>query len=319
LRGVLTSTGAKSYNKGGNTVSYQRVDRVASRIVEAAKQLCDDNVTEETERLKNKENLVRSLSSRLLDFETKIFKASSIERAELSKLAMQLKIDLAAAHGEVAEATELVARWKSASQKLKGSWNYILTDAKSVNAFVTDLFPRRIFVHIGLIEKVDPTDDELGLILGHEISHLILGHVEETTNITTILLISQLVILSFIDPIGYLSMFADSMVATVGSYITNSFSRNTEEDADALGIAIAAMACFDTKKGANVFLKLGILEGNMAGITQWNSSHPSTQGRYHRMLEYSDKYQRSPDCVTYLEAMKKLSTILAIPPWMNRS
>jgi len=62
---------------------------------------------------------------------------------------------------------------------MKGDWHYIVTTAPDVNAFVTDLCPHRIFVHEGLLKECTPTDDELALILGHEISHLIYGHSEE--------------------------------------------------------------------------------------------------------------------------------------------
>ena len=51
----------------------------------------------------------------------------------------------------------------------------IRTRAKP-NAFVSEILPQKIFVTTGLFDKFVKNDDELAMILGHEVSHLIEGH-----------------------------------------------------------------------------------------------------------------------------------------------
>ena len=95
--------------------------------------------------------------------------------------------------------------------------------------------PRRIFVNIGLLDVVKPTDDELGLILGHELSHLILKHSHSHNQLSAFLASFQLILLVFVDPTGMLSLFADILASGVMKYIDNAYSRHDEEEADDLG------------------------------------------------------------------------------------
>ena len=47
------------------------------------------------------------------------------------------------------------------------------------------MLPHKIFVTTGLFEKFVHNDDELAMILGHEVSHLIRGHFAKSSNIET--------------------------------------------------------------------------------------------------------------------------------------
>ena len=83
---------------------------------------------------------------------------------------------------------------------------------------------------------VKPTDDELGLILGHELSHLILKHSHDHNQLSAFLASFQLILLVFVDPTGMLSLITDFCASSVMKYIDNAYSRHDEEEADDLGI-----------------------------------------------------------------------------------
>ena len=53
------------------------------------------------------------------------------------------------------------------------------------NAFVSEMLPHKIFVTTGLFDKFVNNDDELAMILGHEVSHLINGHFSTSSNVET--------------------------------------------------------------------------------------------------------------------------------------
>ncbi len=53
------------------------------------------------------------------------------------------------------------------------------------NAFVSEMLPHKIFVTTGLFDKFVNNDDELAMILGHEVSNLIKGHFTTSSNIET--------------------------------------------------------------------------------------------------------------------------------------
>ena len=54
--------------------------------------------------------------------------------------------------------------------------NPLLNTYVKPNAFVSEILPQKIFVTTGLFDKFVNNDDELAMILGHEVSHLIMGH-----------------------------------------------------------------------------------------------------------------------------------------------
>jgi len=71
-------------------------------------------------------------------------------------------------------------------------------------AFFTPLLPHSIFVHEGLVAACD-NDDELAHVLGHEMSHMVCGHIEIMLQFSAILQLVQMVLLAMLDPTGTLS------------------------------------------------------------------------------------------------------------------
>ena len=57
-------------------------------------------------------------------------------------------------------------------------WQYIVTDSNQVNAFVTEMLPKRIFINMAFYEQLNPSDDELAMVLGKlslkELQHYVL-------------------------------------------------------------------------------------------------------------------------------------------------
>jgi len=49
------------------------------------------------------------------------------------------------------------------------------------------MLPQKIFVTTGLFDQFVENDDELAIILGHEISHLIKGHCSKTSGFESII------------------------------------------------------------------------------------------------------------------------------------
>jgi Zn-dependent protease with chaperone function len=68
------------------------------------------------------------------------------------------------------------------------------------------MLPQRLFVTTGIFDQFVNNDDELAMILGHEISHLIQGHLSESSMFESFLRGIEIVIL-MIDPTdGLLSL-----------------------------------------------------------------------------------------------------------------
>ena len=67
-------------------------------------------------------------------------------------------------------------------ESAKWDWSVeVIDDPMTVNAWC--MAGGRMAVYTGLLEKVDPTDDELAQVMGHEISHALANHTAERMSV----------------------------------------------------------------------------------------------------------------------------------------
>eukprot|EP01034_Spumella_vulgaris_P022429 gene22429-28554_t len=190
---------------------------------------------------------------------------------------------------ELTDAEEDLHEWENASARIHGNWHTVVSDHNTANAFVTAFCPRRIFVYEGLMQSLEPTDDELAMILGHEISHVILGHMDEEVPSDALLLGFQLLIMSLVDPAGISTFIFDVYLNKFREYIRAGYSRLHEQEADDLGMQIAGKACFNVGLGVNVFKKLAELDGRTK--TDWADTHPASIERYQKLTAASEQFR----------------------------
>lgn len=194
--------------------------------------------------------------------------------------------------------------WEQACRRLKGNWSFIVCKNRQVNAFVSGFCPRKVFVFDGLLSQLELTDDELAMILGHEMSHVVLGHIEEQTPVTAIILATQLILMSLIDPVGLGSFIFDIVVTRFGKYIQAGYSRQHEFEADELGLTLASLACFDMKAGHSLHQKLGAATHHHE--TSWEDSHPSSLDRLRKLVSLTDAREKEPN---YTEFKKECAAM----------
>ncbi len=147
----------------------------------------------------------------------------------------------------------------------------VIDDPKTVNAWC--MAGGRMAVYTGLIEKVQPTDDELAQVMGHEISHALANHTAERMSVA---MASQLGALA----VGIASDSAAGMAgaqAAAALAITLPNSRSSETEADRIGIELAAKAGYDPRSAATLWEKMGKAGGK--GPPQFLSTHPAPGNR----------------------------------------
>lgn len=159
------------------------------------------------------------------------------------------------------EMSEQVKFWYNARLRLEGEsvikqpWQYVFIQSEAPNAFVTEILPRRFFITTSML-NIAETPDELALVLGHEVSHLILGHVSDTNRVETALRTVEVLLLSIDPTAGLLSVGVMGLIYAARKVVSAAYSRNNETQADELGIKLAAAACYDTKLGSRVMYKM---------------------------------------------------------------
>lgn len=183
-----------------------------------------------------------------------------------------------------------VVKWERACRRLEGKWSIILCRNPEVNAFVSGFSPRKIFILEGLINRLKLTDDELAMILGHELSHVILGHIEELVPVTAILFGTQLVLMTLVDPVGIFSFLFDASIGHLRRYMTANYSRQHEFEADQLGLLLTSLTCFDIKAGAHVWEKFNE-HGHHQGAGLYDS-HPSSAERKRILTQLARDHEK---------------------------
>jgi Zn-dependent protease with chaperone function len=122
------------------------------------------------------------------------------------------------------------------------------TDPKVVNAFVDG--GRYVYVYTGLLEAVR-SDDELAVVVGHELGHSILQHnLRRGEDPRTVVANLAAVVARFSH--GGTSAVSTAMYQS----LHNGYSRDDEREADAFGTILAWRAGFDPVAGAGFFSRL---------------------------------------------------------------
>lgn len=154
----------------------------------------------------------------------------------------------------------------------KWEWSVrVIDDPKTVNAWC--MAGGRMAIYTGLIQKLDATDDELAQVMGHEISHALLNHTAERMSMA---MAAQLgAIATGVATESSANMAGAAALAQLGLLLPN--SRQSEAEADRVGIEIAAKAGYDPHAAVTLWQKMAKAGGKAP--PQFLSTHPSPANR----------------------------------------
>jgi len=131
----------------------------------------------------------------------------------------------------------------------------------------------RMAIYTGLIQKIDPTDDELAQVMGHEISHALANHTAE--RMSNAMLGQGLALGAGIATDSATVMAGAQGAAMIALTLPN--SRVSETEADRIGIELAAKAGYDPRAASTLWQKMAKAGGN--GPPQFLSTHPAPGNR----------------------------------------
>ncbi len=167
-------------------------------------------------------------------------------------------------------------------------WNWevqVINDPKTVNAFC--MAGGKMAIYTGMWEQLKASDEEVAQVMGHEISHALANHTQERMSVamaTTIATqVAAIAIASSTDsPAAGLAVSGVALAAAVAIQLPN--SRESEAEADQIGIELAARAGYDPAAAATLWEKMGKLDGGSAQ-PEFISTHPSPQNRAAHLKE----------------------------------
>lgn len=247
--------------------------------------------------------------------------ATNERRSELDAIRASLPTEVAADPHKVEQIANVNELFDNpiaaAANAMEGEWTYVLLDSAQPNAFVTALLPRKIFVTTAMMDQFIENDDEMALVLGHETSHLLLGHVKKRTIAEAALSTLEIMMLTTLGAFGGIgTLQAMMLLSTTKRWVSNAYSRESEGAADEMGIRLAAMGCYDTKKGIEVFRKMAQMDPPGMKLLTMELDHPSTEGRYEKLAEMSkDENVRKYEDTTCRDLRRHLANAMKDRHW----
>jgi len=157
----------------------------------------------------------------------------------------------------------------------------IIDDPATVNAWC--MAGGRMALYTGLVQKVQPSDDELAQVIGHEIAHALANHTAEKMSVARASTLGVLAVAVLSDNRG--AGAAAAAAATVAITLPN--SRTAENEADRIGIELAAKAGYDPRAAVTLWQKMEQVGGTAP--PQFLSTHPSSENRQQRLADLEEE------------------------------
>jgi len=157
---------------------------------------------------------------------------------------------------------ERAAQWK---------WEVNLIGSNQINAFCMP--GGKIAFYTGILEALKLSDDEVAIVMGHEIAHALREHARErmgkqaATNLGA----------NVVSQAFGLGRTGNAVLGASANLLTLKFSRDDETEADTVGLELAARAGYDPRAGISLWKKMQA--ANKGAPPQWLSTHPASTTR----------------------------------------
>lgn len=149
-------------------------------------------------------------------------------------------------------------------------WEVNLIGSKQLNAFCMP--GGKIAFYTGIIDTLKLSDDEIAVIMGHEIAHALREHARERLAKNQLTQAGAAILGELIGGGQYSGLFRAG-----GNLMTLKFSRDDESEADVVGLDLAARAGYDPRAGITLWQKMDA--ANRGAPPAWLSTHPAGKNR----------------------------------------
>ena len=213
---------------------------------------------------------------------SKLVPAEDVERSAQQQYAQMLQ--QAAAKNALAPANNVqLRRLRSIAQRLipfaipwnerakDWRWEVNLIGSSQINAFCMP--GGKIAFYSGILQTLQLTDDEVAMVMGHEVAHALREHARERMAKNAATGIGA----NLLGQVLGLGQLGQTVTNYGAQLLTLEFSRSNESEADLVGMELAARAGFDPRAGITLWQKMA--SANKNAPPQWLSTHPSGSTR----------------------------------------
>ncbi len=150
-------------------------------------------------------------------------------------------------------------------------WEVNLIGSKQINAFCMP--GGKIAFYSGILDQLKLTDDEVAMVMGHEIAHALREHARERMGKNAATNIGA----GVLGQLFGLGNLGQTLTNYGAQLLTLQFGREDESEADLVGMELAARAGYNPRAGVTLWQKMAA--ANKGAPPQWLSTHPSGQSR----------------------------------------
>ena len=193
---------------------------------------------------------------------------------------------------EVQRVRQVAARLTRASGAFRPDapgwpWESNVLSSQEINAWCMP--GGKIAVYTGLIEKLNLNDNELAAVMGHEIAHALREHGREKAGQAAGMNVATSIGGALLGAyFGFDSSLGQTALDAVGELaFMRPNSRGMEQEADRIGIELAARAGYDPYAAITLWEKMERTSGSR--MPQWLSTHPSHESRIADLRIYADR------------------------------
>lgn len=163
-------------------------------------------------------------------------------------------------------------------------WEFVLFEDDSPNAFA--LPGGKVGVNTGLFDVAE-SDDELAVVMGHEIAHVTASHGAERYSRNMLAALGGVAVGVAVSgedsSTRNLALAAYGLGASVGVMLP--YSRLNESEADEIGLIYAARAGYDPRAAVRFWTRMKDAAEKSGKTPEWLSTHPSDDTRIERIEE----------------------------------
>ncbi|MDZ7857367.1 M48 family metallopeptidase [Sphaerotilus sp.] len=150
-------------------------------------------------------------------------------------------------------------------------WEVSLIGSKELNAFCMP--GGKIAFYLGILQTLQLTDEEVAMIMGHEMAHALREHARERIGKQTATRVGANLLSSLLG----LGGLGDAALGLGSQLLTLKFGRQDESEADLVGMELAARAGYNPRAGVTLWQKMA--EASKGAPPQFLSTHPSSSTR----------------------------------------
>jgi len=194
----------------------------------------------------------------------------------------------------IAAATESYLRQNGLESEIANfQWEFNLVTSDDINAFCMP--GGKIVVYEGILPLI-ASDDELGVVLGHEVAHAVAKHSNERMSQELIAQYGTGILDAALSHKSEAVRSIGSTVFGLGSqlFVMLPYSRQHELEADYMGLVFMTMAGYEPNKAVSFWQKMSQASGS-SNESDFLSTHPNDATRIAKIQGYlpeMDKYRK---------------------------